>query len=139
MAITVTRFDHTLMLVGNQGIDYTNLKVMLTNGYTLATSETTMTNVSAAEVSGNGWSVGGELIANAAWAQVNTNDSRLDGDDISVTASGGSIGPADAHVVYDATNNLPLIHVDFGESKQAGDTTQFKVSFATTGIIQLTV
>ena len=138
MAITVTRFDHTLALVGNQSIDYTNLKVMLTNGYTLVTSETTMTNVSATEVSGNGWTVGGELIANAAWTQVNTNDSRLDGDDISAMASGGSIGPADAHVVYDATNSLPLLHVDFGGSEEAGDATQFRISFAANGIIQLT-
>lgn len=138
MAITVTRFDHTLKLVGDQSIDYTNLKVMLTSGYTLATSETSMTNISAAEVSGNGWTAGGELIANAAWTQPNTNDGRLDGDDISVTASGGSIGPADAHVVYDATNNFPLIHVDFGENKSADDGTQFKISFAADGIIQLT-
>ena len=135
---TTTRYDHTLKLVGAQSIDYTNLKVMLLNNHTFNSTRTTMTNITGDEVSGNGWTAGGELIANAAWTQVNTNDGRLDGDDISVTASGGSIGPADAHVVYDATNNLPLIYVAYSSDQEAGDGNAFKVTFASNGIIQMT-
>ena len=135
---TTTRYDHTLKLVGDQSIDYTNLKVMLLNNHTFDSTHTTMTNITGDEVSGNGWTAGGEAITNAAWTQVNTNDGRLDGDDISVTASGGPIGPANAHVVYDATNNLPLIYVAYSGDEEAGKGTDFKVTFANTGLLELT-
>lgn len=136
---TVTRYNHTLKLVGDKSIDYANLKVMLLNNHTFDATHTAISSISGDEVSGNGWTAGGEPIANAAWAIVNTNDSRLDGDDISVTASGGSIGPADGHVVYDATNNLPLLYVAYASDQEAGDGTAFKVTFASNGIIQMTV
>lgn len=126
-------FNHTRKLFANGEITLTNLKVMLTNGYTFAPAETTMTNATAAEVSGNGWVAGGPTIASAAITIANTDGAKLDGNDISVTASGGPIGPADGLVVYDATGSWPLFHDSFA-SQEAGDGTAFKVTWDAAGI-----
>jgi hypothetical protein len=110
------------------------MKVILVNGYTFTASETALTAVNAAAVSGNGWTAGGEAIANAAITITTTDDATLDGDDISVTATGGDIGPADALVVVDGTNNKPLFHYAFASAQTAGDGTPFNVTWNASGI-----
>ena len=128
-------YNHTKKLFANGEVTIANLKTVLVNGYTFAPAETTLTNVTAAEVSGNGWTAGGEAIANAAVTVTTTDDSTLDGDDISVTATGGDIGPADALVVVDATNNKPLFHYAFASAQTAGDGTPFNVTWNASGIV----
>jgi hypothetical protein len=59
---------------------------------------------------------------------------KLDGDDISITASGGDIGPAAALVVVDATSSKPLFHYLFPSSQTAGDGTPFNVTWNASGI-----
>lgn len=128
-------YNQTRKLFSNGEVDISNLKVILLGaGYTFAAAETDMTNINAEEVSGNGWTAGGEVIANAAVTIKNTNESKLDGDDISVTATGGDIGPATQMVVYDATANAPLFHYSFGSSQTAGDGTPFNVNWNANGI-----
>jgi hypothetical protein len=87
------------------------------------------------EVSGNGWAAGGPTLANVAVTTVTTNDAMLDADDVTVTASGGSIGPASALTVYDGLTGKPIIYMDFGQSQSAGDTTDFKVVWNSGGLI----
>ena len=135
MSVTVTPYDHMARLFANGGVDIANLKVMLLSGYTLDTSHTSVSSISSSEVSGNGWPVGGPTIANAAVTTTATNDAMLDGDDVSVTASGGDIGPADAAIVYDATNDNPLVHYAFGGTQTAVDGTPFQIAFNAAGII----
>lgn len=127
-------YNHTLDLFAGGEVDIANIKVMLTNGYTFAATETVMTNATAAQVSGNGWTVGGEALASAAVTVVSTNGAKLDGDDISVTATGGDIGPADGLVVYDATSGKPLFQYDFASSQTAGVGTPFNIVWNASGL-----
>lgn len=137
MAVTISLYNHTAKLFANGDVSLAGLKFMLTNNYTFAATETALTNATAAEVDGNGWDTGGEAIANAAVTTVTTNDAKLDGDDISVTATGGAIGPADGGVIHDGT--YPLAYVDFGEEKTADTGTPFMVTWNASGILGWTV
>ena len=126
-------YNHTRALFAAGDVNEANLKVMLVSGYTFAATETALTAITSAQVSGNGWTVGGEAIANSAVTAVGA-DAKLDGDDISVTASGGDIGPATALVVVDVTSSAPLFHYSFPSSQTAGDGTPFNVTWDASGI-----
>ncbi len=140
MAVTVSQYDHTSRLLLAKNIDFTNMKVELLNasGVFVAahTAKTSVDNAGAYQVSGNGWTSGGILITSTAITTVTTNDAMLDAADVSVTASGGTIGPAYAALIYDVTGSYPLWHIDFGQAQSAGDTTDFKIVWNTLGILQ---
>jgi len=144
MAVTISLYDHTVKKLVNKEVTYTTLKVMLLSAsatFTAANTQLTqVTNAGAYQVSGNGWTAGGITIANVAVTTVTTNDAKLTGDNISVTASGGTIGPASAAVIYDDTDasDAPLAYIDFGGAQQAGDTTPFKINWNASGIITFT-
>lgn len=89
------------------------------------------------EVNTNGWTPGGPTLANVAVTTVNTNDAMLDADDVSVTASGGAIGPATAATIYDDTTRKPLAYVDFGGSKTADNGTPFILAWSANGLFPL--
>ncbi len=140
MAVTMSLYDHTVKLIVNKEVTFTSLKVkLLDNTATFSASQTTVASVDgsgAKEVSGNGWTTGGITLANVAVTQVTTNDAMLDADDVAVTASGGSIGPAYAALVYDSVSNKPLMYIDFGQEQSAGSTTDFKIVWDATGLIK---
>lgn len=147
MAVTITRYNHTLTLKNMGEIDYTSLKVMLLDdGASFDPTDDTLEDVAgeanANEVSGSGWAAGGVALASVAWSTVAadgdsiTNDSMLDADDVSITATGGSIGPAHAAVIYDDSHedDVPLFFIDFGEPQEAGQDTDFKIVWNANGI-----
>lgn len=140
MAVSISRYNHTAKLLLNKEIAYNTLRVMLLNATATFTAThtqlTQVTNAGAYQVSGNGWTAGGETIAGVAVTVVDTNDAMLDGDDISKTASGGSIGPAYGAVIYDDThaNDAPLWFINFDGSREAGVGTPFVINFNASGI-----
>lgn len=140
MAVTMSLYDHTVKLLANKEVTLTTLKVkLLDNTASFVGSDATVNAVDgtgAKEVSGNGWTAGGLTLAGVAVTTVTTNDAILDANDASATASGGSIGPAYAALVYDATSNKPLLYIDFGQMQSAGDTTDFKIVWAADGLIK---
>ena len=95
------------------------------------------------EVYGNGWTQGGETLANVTVTVVTTNDTMLDADDINVTATGGPLPPSPAYagVLYDDTDSgdAPLAYIDFGQDLQAGETTAFKVVWHANGLFRVNV
>jgi len=129
-------YNHTKKLFAEGAYTIANLKVVLVSGYSFLPSETALTAITAAEVSGNGWPVGGEVIANATLTITTTDDATLDGDNISVTATGGDIGPADALVIVDATSGKPLLYSVFPSTQTAGVGTPLLVTWAAAGIVQ---
>jgi hypothetical protein len=150
MANTTTYYNHTAQLILNQSVDINNLKAMLLDNNKAALFNATHTTVNqvagsltgsplerANEVYGYGWDQGGELLAGVTVTTVNTNDALLDATDISVTPSGGDIGPTYAALIYDATNSKPLAFNDFGEVKLAGVGTLFLLNFPN-GVIPMT-
>ena len=126
-------YNHTRKLFANGEVTLTNLKVVLVNAYTFSATQTNLTNVTAAQVSGNGWAAGGQPIASAAITVEGAN-AKLDGNDISVTAAGGEIGAATALVVVDATSSKPLFHFAFPSSQTAGEGTPFNINWNAAGI-----
>ncbi len=134
---TAKPFNHTTKIYND--LTLANLKVMLRSGTTYAGTETAVSGLDGSEVSGNGWTAGGETIANAAITTVDTDDALLDGDNIEKTATGGSIGPADSYVIIDDTNADPTVvaYKEFGSSEEALEGLKFVVRFPS-GIIKLT-
>ena len=150
MANTTTYYNHTAKLFLNQEVAINNIKAMLLDNNKAALFDATDTTVNAVagalagspleranEVYGFGWTQGGELLANVAVTVVATNDALLDADDISITPTGGDIGPTYAALIYDATSSKPLAFNDFGEVKQAGVGTLFLLNFPN-GVISMT-
>lgn len=144
MAITVSRYNHTIKKCLNGEIDYTDLAFMLLNSSgTFNAAHTSINSVAGAadptrdnEVFGNGWTEGGEDLENCAVTVVTTDDAMIDADDISVTATGGIIGPARHGVIYEKTSGDVLWHYNLGQDEQAGETTDFRVRINTSGILR---
>lgn len=135
---TIATYGHTLKKFANGEVNLADLKLELLNDtatFTVGhTAKTQVDNAGAYEVSGNGWDSGGEAIANAAITTVDTDDSMLDADDVSVTATGGAIGPAYKALLLEATSGDPLFFIDFEAAKTADVGTPFNVTWAATGI-----
>lgn len=138
MAITVSRYNHTQKKRENGEITLANLKFMLRSGTTFEGADTILTDLDGTEVSGNGWTAGGEPLAGAAVTVVETDGSMLDANDLAVTATGGDIGPADSAVIYDSTDNSVLWYYAISPAKTAGDGTEFQININPSGIIRAT-
>lgn len=144
MAVTISRYNHTARKFASGDITLGSLKLMLLNdSATFTAGNTTLnqvTNSGAYQVSGNGWTAGGEVLANAAITTVATNGAMLDADDISKEASGGPIGPAYKAVIYDDAdaNDAPLWFIDFDGSQTAGQGTDFRITINASGIFRIT-
>jgi hypothetical protein len=112
--------------------------------YTAATfnaTHTTLAGVGGTEATtGTGYNAGGPSLANVAVTTVTTNDARFDADDVTLTASGGSI-TASYGVIYNDTdaNDPPLAFIDFDGSQSAGAGTDFKIIWDANGIFSFTV
>lgn len=124
-------YNHLAKLLLNQEVDLGNVKAMLLDGNAAFDATHTdidqVSNSGAWEVYGNGWAQGGPALTNVSTSIVSTDDAVLTADDVSVTATGGPIGPADAVVFYDASSGKPLAFYAFGGSETAGETTPFKL------------
>lgn len=101
--------------VMNLGAD--TLKIMLTNSAPLATNtvKADLTEISA----GNGYSAGGPTVTITSSSQSSGTYS-LVGNDVVITASGGSVGPFRYVVLYDDTPTSPadplIAFWDYGSS-----------------------
>ncbi len=102
--MAVTFFNNAKEAILNGDIDLTNdtIKVMLTSGYTMdADNDNYYSDVSASEVSGTGYTAGGQALSNKSVTQDNTNDlAKFDADD--VTWSNSTI-TADGAIIYKDT------------------------------------
>lgn len=141
MAVTVSRYNHTVKKLLNGEINYADLAFMLlSNSASFTAANTSIDAVAGAgpsranEVHGNGWTQGGEDLASVAVTTITTNDAKIDADDISVTATGGPIGPAYKGVIYEKASGDVLWFYDFGQVEEAGEDTDFKVIINPNGI-----
>ena len=144
MAVSIQLYDTTVLRFvngSNSAADTYKLELLNDSATFTAshTAKSAVDNSGAYEVSGNGWTVGGETLANAAISVANTNDAKFDADDIEVTATGGAIGAAYKALLYNATDsNYPVAFIDFGEAKTADVGTPFKVTWNAAGIVTFT-
>lgn len=139
MAVTISLYNHTAKLFadGSNAVGDT-YKVKLFSAATFNATHTTETAAGGTEISGNGYTTGGATLAGVAVTTVTTNDAMFDANDVTWSASGGSIAAAYGRV-YNSTDSTPLAFIDFGGTETAGDGTDFKIVWNASGIFTFTV
>ena len=142
MAVTITLYNQAAKLFAegsNAAAD--TYKVKLYSAATFNASDNTILGITGTEATtGTGYTAGGKSLTGVSVTTVTTNDAKFDADDVVWTAVGGSITASYA-VLYNDTdlNDPPLAFIDFGGSQSAGDTTDFKIVWNTSGIFTFTV
>jgi hypothetical protein len=144
VAVTVSLYNHTAKLFADgsfaAGDTY---KVTLYSAFSFDATDTTKalaesggTQLSTA----NGYTQDSKTLSGVAVTTVTTNDAKFDADDVTWTASGGSIAAIGALVYNDTdTNDPPVAYIDFGGTETAGDGTDFKLIWNASGIFTWTV
>jgi len=142
MAVTISLYNHTAKLFAEgSNASGDTYKLKLYASATFAATDTTLAGITGTEATtGTGYTAGGQALANVAITTVTTNDAKFDADDVTWTASGGSIAAAYG-VIYNDTdaNDPPIAFIDFDGTQTAGDGTDFKVVWNANGIFTFTV
>jgi hypothetical protein len=137
MAVTISLYNHTAkrFAEGSNAVGDT-YKVRLMSAATFNATHTTLAATSGTEVSnGNGYTTGGATLAGVAVTTVTTNDAMFDANDVTWSASGGSIAAVAAILYNDTdTDDPPVAFIDFGGTETAGDGTDFKIVWNASGI-----
>lgn len=139
---TTTFYDKFIENLGLKLIDLRNdsIKVMLvSNSYTFDSSHEDLSDITGELANGSGYTTGGEELDNQTWVET-AGVTKFDADDIVWSASGGMIGPAIGAIIYDDTSDddLLIAYMDFGGEEDAGDGTDFKITFNANGIFSVT-
>jgi hypothetical protein len=142
MAVSISLYNHTAKLFADGSLAVGDTyKVKLLSAATFDASHTTLAATGGTEATGGtGYTSGGQALANVAVTTVTTNDAKFDADDVTWTASGGSITASYA-IVYNDTDadDPPLAFIDFDGSQSAGDGTDFKIVWNASGVFSFTV
>ena len=141
---TFNFYNHTANLFMSGGITSGDtFTVMLLNSSAVFTASHTaldsVSNSGAYEVSGNGWTTGGEVIANVTIDTDDTDSAMLDGDNISVTITGGALGPFTAYVIYATTlaGDLPLGYISLDTPMTVSENNAAVIDWSASGIIRI--
>ena len=142
MAVTISLYNHTAARFadGSNAVGDT-YKVKLLTAATFDGTHTTLAATGGTEATaGTGYTAGGQALANVAVTTVTTNDAKFDADDLTWTASGGSITASYAIIYNDTdTDDPPVAFIDFGGSESAGSGTDFIIVWNASGIFTWTV
>mgnify|MGYP000176653804 CR=1 FL=1 len=144
MAITVSLFNHTAQKFADGSFAAADsYKLKLYSALTVDLTDTTLAEVDATgteATAGTGYTAGGQVLANVAVTTVTTNDAKFDADDVTWTASGGTIVGAYGVLYNDTdTDDPPVAVIDFDGTQTANDTATFTVQWAAAGIFTFTV
>ena len=142
MAVTVSVYNHTAArFASGANAAGDTYKVKLLTAATFDATHTTLTATGGTEATtGTGYTAGGATLANVAVTTVTTNDAKFDADDVTWTASGGSITASYAILYNDTdTDDPPVAFIDFGGSESASDGTDFLIVWNASGIFTWTV
>lgn len=145
MAVTSQPYKSFPLFVGSNDLDLSadTFKIILVSGYTFNVDHDTLSDVALHEIpNGAGYTTGGKTLMNVSWAwDVGLSKWKWDADDLTWTATGGSIGPTSGAIIYDNTSpdKKLVCYVDFGQAETAGQDTDFKITFGANGIFTLAV
>ena len=144
MAITVSLFNHTAQLFAsgaNLSTDTYKIKLYSALAPNLANTTLAQVDATGTEASaGTGYTAGGQALANVAVTTVSTNDSSFSADDVTWTASGGTIVAAYGVIYNDTdTNDPPLAVINFDGTQSATSGAAFKLAWNASGIFTFTV
>ena len=141
MAITISQYNHTNRIVLAGSLEATDtLKLILYTACTFNATHTKLSDVTKTEVANaNGYTTGGKTLTGVAVTTVDTSGAMLDADDVTWTASGGSIEASFGLVVNTSeTDSPPLWHIDFGGNQIAEAGSDFKAIWPAAGLAKLT-
>ena len=133
MAVVVTFSNHVKyqMAIGNIDLPGDTLKAILMNTSFAFDKDAhaTLADVTASQIAaGNGYTQDDKTLTSVAVAEDDTNDkAEMTCDDPSWTASGGSIGPFGAMIIYDDTtaDDTVVACIDFGTDYTIADGASF--------------
>lgn len=136
MATVSTPSNHYKFQKANKQIDLDNdvIKVILMNTtFTFdKDAHATLADVTADQLAtGNGYTQDNKTLANQVLTEDDTNDRAvMTADDVTFTASGGTIGPTGAAILYDDTTSDDTVIgcIDFGVNHEIGDTDSLVIS-----------
>lgn len=142
MAVTISLYNHTSSRFAsgaNAVADTYKLKLLSAATFD-ATHATLVATGGTEATAGTGYTAGGQALANVAVSTVTTNDAKFDADDVTWTASGGSV-EASYGIIYNDTDvdDPPVAFIDFDGAQSAGDGTDFLVRWNASGIFTFTV
>lgn len=125
------------LLLGNIDMDGHTFKVILVTGYTPnIDSHNGLSDVSANEESGTGYTAGGATLANKAVTKDTTNDrAKFDADD--VTWNSLNVGTPSHAILYDDTHASDCL-VAYWEVTTATNGGNYTLQFGANGILLLT-
>lgn len=142
MAITVSLYNHaSARFASGANAESDTYKVKLLSAATFDATHTTLTATGGTEATtGTGYTAGGAALSNVTVTTVTTNDAKFDADDVTWTASGGSITASYA-ILYNDTDvdDPPIAFIDFDGSQSATDGANFKIVWNSNGIFTFTV
>ncbi len=144
--VTINRYNKMMEYGGDNSIDFDGDQffcMLMTGTHTYTAANTIRTDVSGNQISGgSGYTqatggLTGEEMLSPTWVE-SGGVVTFDGADISWTASGGDIGPAEDMVLFDDTTTAVvdalMYSIDFIGPETAGDGTDFKVTWNGSGI-----
>lgn len=137
MAPTISLYNHTTarFASGANAVGDT-YKLMLCSAATFSAANATLASITKTEISGNGYTAGGATLANVAITTVTTNDAKFDADDVSITASGGSIAATHGILYNDTdTDDPPVAFINFDGTITAPNGVPFVVQWNANGIV----
>lgn len=138
MSITNTLSNHWRYQLGAKAVDIANdtFKAILMNATfvfdkdTHATLADVVASPSCELATGNGYTQQNKTLSGGSWAENDTDDKGIRTfDNISWTASGGSIGPTGSLVIYDDTSADDTVVgcIDFGTDYTIPDGSTFQI------------
>jgi hypothetical protein len=142
VAVTISLYNHTAKRFGSgENAVGDTYKVKLLTAATFDATHTTLAATGGTEVANaNGYTTGGATLSGVAVTTITTNDAKFDADDVTWSASGGSI-TASYGILYDDsdTDDPPVAFIDFGGSETASSGTDFLIVWNASGIFTWTV
>ncbi len=140
MPPSISLYDHTTArFASGANAPSDTYKLMLCSAATFTAANTTLASITKTEISGNGYAAGGATLAGVAVTTVTTNDAKFDANDVSITASGGSIA-ATHGILYNDTDadDPPVAFLNFDGTITASDGVPFVVQWNANGIVTFT-
>lgn len=137
MAVTISPYNHTASRFAsgaNAASDTYRLKLL--TAATFNAAHTTLAATGGTETTaGTGYTTGGVSLSGVTVTTITTNDAKFDADDVTLTASGGTIDASYGILFNDSdTDDPPVAFIDFGGAESAADGTDFVVVWNAAGI-----
>lgn len=140
MAVTYNAYDPFLEAMGDNEIDMDGdtFGFTLHNAYTFDAAHNEFADVTGTEIAtANGYTQQTVTLASVTWGQTG-GTVVFDAANVSIAASGGSIGPATDCIVDSDTSVTPddqlVFNIDFGAAETAVNGSSFEVNWNASGI-----